>query len=1743
MIDPGTETFSYDWQVTKDGSAYASGNGATLDFTPDDDGTYEATLTVTDDDGGVGTDSATIVVNNVNPQITDMSLNSATIDENGYVVISGLLSDAGALDAHTMAIDWGDGTMSAATINETTGAFTATHQYLDDDPTATSSDEYTISVTVVDNDGGIDIASTTVTVNNVPPVISSISLDSVTVEENGSVTVSGTINDIGTLDTQTMTIDWGDGTSSGAAINLAAGTFTAAHDYHEDGLAANETKGLTITALLLDDDGGAGTDSVVVTIIGVNDRPVVSDVLVNAAEDGLPVIGHFAVSDIDATDTHTFRITRSPSEGTVINNRDGTFTFDPGAGFQDLAEGETRSVTFSYIATDDSGTLTDTSSAATVTVIVTGTNDRPAATDDANSIVEDASVVSGDLLQNDTDADTTDTLSIASIEGLVNGANGVDGSFGTLYWNVDGGYAYFLDNALPDVQQLQVGDTILETFMYTTTDGAGGSDSAELRITISGANDAPTASDDVFMVAEDSVLTVAPAGVLTNDDDAEGDAITATLIGGPANGTLVFDADGSFTYTPDANFHGTDNFTYTADDGRDDSSVATVTIHVTPVNGAPVAHDDTYSFAKDTPFTAVQGVTVNDVDEDGDLLTAALVSGPSNGTILFNLNGTFTYTPIANFSGSDSFTYRANDGQADSNVATVTLLASGRNDAPVAQDDAYSVNEDDELFVTINGVLLNDTDTEGDPLSATLVSAPSHGVLSFDPDGSFTYTPNANFHGTDSFTYQTRDNLDQSNVATVTITVLGVNDVPAAQNDNYSMDEDTTLTVAASGVLNNDSDADADPLTAVLVGGPRRGVVSLNADGSFTYTPRANFTGTDSFTYKASDGSSDSEVAKVVISVNAVNDAPVVVDDWYSLNENDVLAVNGPGVLANDFDPDAGSLTVHLVSAPTHGQLTLNGDGSFVYTPNHDFHGVDTFTYQAKDGADQSELATVTLSVNSENDLPQAQDDSYSVSEDHTLAVGGIGVLSNDSDADGDGLTATLISGPRHGTVTFHADGTFTYVPQANFDGTDDFTYQASDGLTVSNIATVTVHVLPVNDAPVASGDQFSSSANETLSVPSPGILANDGDADGDALNAVLLTGPAHGTIDLNADGSFSYTPTADFVGSDSFTYQVSDGLLQSNPTTVSLTILPAGVSNEVPVAADDHFSVDEDSTLAVPAAGLLANDSDGDGDTLIAELVSGPSHGVLTFNPDGSFTYTPAPDFHGSDSFAYQASDGIDQSRVATVYLTVEPVNDAPRSAKDAFVMDEDGTLEVAVNGVLFNDIDPDGDPLTATLVAGPAHGALTFNPDGTFTYEPDDNFNGMDSFTYLANDGAENSTLTTVTIAVISVNDAPVVVDHTYDVNEDGSINMSLSGLLSGATDIEGDPLTPVVISEPLHGRMEVNPDGSFRYLPDADFNGLDTFTYQANDGVTQSNPATVTVTVHAVNDAPLATANNYNVIQDGTLNVANTGVLADDFDVDGDSLAAVLITGPSSGTLTFRADGSFVYIPAAGYFGTDSFSYLASDGSLDSSVVTVTINVFEYAATPPDPPPPPDTGGTDPPVIPPDFNAPPPTDVPEPVVEQTEPVLQFHDSPEQSQIGRNALAIGESEYDEIEFLAHATTDWTLEPRRSNAEQGTPDAVEQFDLVSDNSLLWDKLDELSERVRNDGLTRVLLVGGALILSTIGSVAYTLWTVWGGHLMSSILSLMPGWKLLDPLPVLDQKDKEQEHTDGESLESLIEQH
>jgi hypothetical protein len=478
-------------------------------------------------------------------------------------------------------------------------------------------------------------------------------------------------------------------------------------------------------------------------------------------------------------------------------------------------------------------------------------------------------------------------------------------------------------------------------------------------------------------------------------------------------------------------------------------------------------------------------------------------------------------------------------------------------------------------------------------------------------------------------------------------------------------------------------------------------------------------------------------------------------------------------------------------------------------------------------------------------------------------------------------LTDELVSGPANGILSLSADGFFEYIPTNGYVGSDAFTFQAFDGVTNGNAATVTITV--TNSQPLAAAYTYYLHADAILSVPASGVLANDLSPAGNPLTPQLVTGPALGALQLNADGSFTYTNAG--AGVDSFTYEAVDsyGNATSPPALVTLII-----TNRPPVAVSDSYGVHTNLTLTVPVPGVLANDSDPDGDALSAVLSTPAANGNVILNADGSFTYTPDAGFAGTDVFTYQASDGLASSTPVSVTLNVHATNAPPLTAPAVFTIRPNETLVITnSDSVLNNDLDDDGDVMSATLLSPPANGTLFFNASGDFVYVPNDGFVGQDAFIYQPFDGLVSGTPTPVYINV--ENTPPFANPDIYEFHflstntpaTNQSYAVDAPGVLENDGDAGQDLITAQLVAGPTNGTVDLDEDGSFIYTPNPGFVGSDAFTYEANDGFTNSPP--VTVTLQILDTAPVAQPVALTTDMDTTLTNAAPGVLEYAYDDD--------------------------------------------------------------------------------------------------------------------------------------------------------------------------------------------------------------------------------------------------------------------
>ncbi|MBN2473391.1 MAG: tandem-95 repeat protein [Pirellulales bacterium] len=1118
--------------------------------------------------------------------------------------------------------------------------------------------------------------------------------------------------------------------------------------------------------------------------------------------------------------------------------------------------------------------------------------------------------------------------------------------------------------------------------------------------TVTLGNFAPYAGDDWRQTPEDHEIVI---DVLENDIDLDNPIQPSwvQVVTDPDHGVATPNpATGQITYTPGADFFGSDSFQYQIQQpGGQSSNVATVHVLVEPLNDPPVGHAATVDTNEDQDASGdLSGYEGADNEVNDQTLTFALVdgAGPSHGEIIaFNVEtGEFTYRPVPDYHGPDSFRFTVTDhdqtGTAllTSSPATVSITVAPANDEPVAGDDTGTTGEDSAVVIAVLG---NDTDIDGDGLSIAAIDDTGlqgtaadngNGTLSYDPDGAFDHLA-VGETAVETFGYTVSDGHDGTDLATVTVTITGVNDQPKAGDDTAGTSEDNPVEIAVTSLLANDSDPDtSDVLTVTSVSNSATVGTAVLVGNTVKYDPGDAFAWlavgelrTDTFTYEISDGHGGTGTAAVAVTITGTNDLPTANDDVQSTSENAPLEIAAATLLANDTDPD-GNDVLTLTGVDDFGTTgTVVLDGTMVrYEPGTAFDALavgqsatDTFGYTIGDGHGGTATATVTITITGANDSPTAAGDLAIADENTPVNIPAAALLANDSDPDdGDTLTVTAVNATATigdvslsaNTVTYNPGGAFHWLAGGE-STTDTFHYTIGDGHGGTATAAVTVTIHGVNDAPAAVDDTATTNQDTPIDLSAADLLANDSDPDtSDVLTVASVNDSATiGTATL-LDTTVTYDPAGQFdwlalgeSAPDTFTYTISDGRDGTDTATVVVTI--TGI-NDPPVANDESAQVHG----GVVRVNVLANDSDPEDDPLsivIVESINGvvvvDDGGTPDDPSDDTVDFTVSAGFVDTGSFRYRVNDGQLDSNEATVTITRDQVNNRPVARNDVAGTPEDVTVHV---DVLANDTDLENDPLTISILSS-TFGVATVDDartpddpsDDTVAFTPTADFEGTAEFTYRVSDGSLDSNEAAVTINVAAVNDPPTAGDDSAETDEDLVIYIDV---LANDTDPENDPLTISILSSTFGvatvddaGTPGDPSDDTVTFTPTADFHGAAEFTYCVSDGSLDSNEATVTIAVAAANDVPDATDDSYEADENGVLAVTDLGVLGNDQDIDGDVLTAVPVAGPTHGTLDLAADGSFTYTPSADFIGTDTFTYRAHDGQQSSNEAMVTITVI--------------------------------------------------------------------------------------------------------------------------------------------------------------------------------------------------------
>ena len=975
----------------------------------------------------------------------------------------------------------------------------------------------------------------------------------------------------------------------------------------------------------------------------------------------------------------------------------------------------------------------------------------------------------------------------------------------------------------------------------------------------------------------------------------------------------------------------------------------------------------------------------------GGTVSIVSVGTAANGTVTLS-GSTATYVPAGNFNGTDSFTYTATNG-TNTATGTVNVTVTAVNDPPVANPDTIEAVQQPRI-IQATELTGNDTGGPSDENQTVTITAvapvstgtPTQGTVVLNGNGTVTYTPPTGFTGTDRFQYTIQDSQGASATAIVTVTVTEQNVAPVAIDDTLNGSEDTPLNFTAAQLVANDQDSTTPQFVSLTQ--PTVGSITDNGGGSFTYNPPANVFGTGfaTFTYTISDGEFQ-DTGNVTINLAAVNDPPVAGDDTFTIDE--LTADNVLPVLDNDNpgpNEDAQTLTITNITQPSNGSATIATDGQSILYTAGDQLGETTLTYTVTDAGGLTDTATVTIDVVPVI-RPRARGDQFTVAEDSGTTT--VDVLGNDLPNLGEEATLETIGAVTTGSATVArndngtpadlTDDRIDVTPAADFNGPIVFTYTISDtaGVVTDQAAatgTVTVTVTAVNDPPTFVADPARTTAEDTaLAVPTAQLLANDikGPANEASqtlsVSAVAATSAQNGSVTLTG-GTINYTPRANFSGSDTITYTISDGAGGTTTGTLTVTVTPV---NDAPVPGSPSFTTTEDTPLTISQANVLSGTLPGPtgdaAETGQTVSVTGPTSGSSTqggtvaVGSGGAVTYTPAANFFGTDTFTLTVADNGTPSQTAQVTVTVNvtSVNDPPVANPDTVDAFQNFTSTFNASQFLGNDspgpANETGQTLTLTGVSpisGTTTGSVSLNTNGTVSYTPAADFTGTDTFRYTVSDGQSTST-GTVTVNVQpfrpSTISGSVFFDHleslsnpfrdgVQDADEPGLSGVTVRLVSAANENVSGTAInvTRVTMTDGSYTFANV-PPGTYRVqleLPSTVVDGPDTpGTLGDQDNV--ENQFTIQIQQPGGTDA---TGYGFTVLGLQGAAGETLDLLASTYLANNPDTAAASDFGNEGAIASLRSDGSMELFKAGSGFEDVEFAQVAVNEEGDSALLTM-------------------------------------------------------------------------------------------------------------------------------------------------------------------------------------------------------------
>ncbi|EKA7413783.1 tandem-95 repeat protein [Vibrio parahaemolyticus] len=1303
--------------------------------------------------------------------------------------------------------------------------------------------------------------------------------DIATTQEDTAVTIDVLPND-SDVDGDKLSIQSASVPEAQGKVEIVDGklVFTPAENFHGDA---------EITYTLTD---GALTDqaTVNVTVNAVNDTPVVESNLADQtlAEDFTPytIDLNTAFSDVDNVDGElTFSV--SGNSNVLVSIENGIATISPTADWN-------GSEPLTFTATDPSGESVSQTVNFTVAPVADIVADKATVVEDMPTIIK---VLGNDMFEGDDKVVSLDTNN-----GPANGTVSVNPDRSVTYTPNDNYHG-------------------ADSFTYIVTSG-GVSESTTVNVDVTPVNDAPVAKDDIATTQEDTAVTI---DVLPNDSDVDGDKLSIESASVPKEQGTVEVVDGKLVFTPAENFNGDAEITYTVTDGQL-TDEAKVTVTVNPVDDAPtIKVDAVESITEDAvnTDTVVASLTVRDTDTPEDQLTVSLENNSNGYFVLVGNEVKLTQAGVDAVNNDElnlkdlTISASVSDGVNPTANDSDSLVVNRVNDAPTVEN-AIADQELSEDFATYT-IDLNDAFKDSDSALNFSVSGNSNVLVSIE-NGIATITPTADWNGSETLTFTATDPSGESVSQTVNFTVAPVADIVA---DKATVVEDTPTIIK---VLGNDTFEGTDKVVSLDTNnGPANGTVSVNPDGSVTYTPNDNYHGADSFTYIVTSGGV-SESTTVNVDVTPVNDVPVAKDDTATTQEDTAVTID---VLPNDTDIDGDTLRIDSASVPSDQGTVEIVDGKLVFTPAENFNGNAEITYTVTDGQLTDE-AKVTVTVNPVNDAPTIKVDAVeSITEDAVNTDTVVATLTvRDTDTPEDQLAVSL---ENNSNGYFVLVGNEVKLTQAGVDAVNndelnlkDLTISASvsDGVNPTASDSDSLIVNRVNDAPTvenAIADQELSEDFATYTIDLNGAF-KDSDS---ALN-FSVSGNSNVLVSIE-NGIATISPTADWNGSETLTFTATDPSGESISQTVNFTVAPV-----VDIVADTATVVEDTPTIIK----VLGNDTfEGTDKVVSLDTNNGPANGTVSVNPDGSVTYTPNDNYHGADSFTYiVTSGGVSES--TTVSVDVTPVNDAPVAKDDIATTQEDTAVTI---DVLPNDTDVDGDKLSIQSASVPEAQGKVEIVDGKLVFTPAENFNGDAEITYTLTDGALTDQAT-VKVTVNAVNDMPVVESNIADqaLTEDFTpYTIDLNTAFSDVDNVDGE----LTFSVSGNSNIQVAiVNGIATITPTADWNGSETLTFTATDPSGESISQTVNFTVAPVADI---VADSVTVVEDTPTIIKVLG--NDTFEGDDKVVSLDTNNGPANGTVSINPDGSVTYTPNDNYHGTDSFTYIVTSGGVSEST-TVNVDV---------------------------------------------------------------------------------------------------------------------------------------------------------------------------------------------------------